>query len=378
MSGNCPESAGLCRNELVFHPLKARHNRVSIDRDIIMPDNPPPDLTNSVSEGVRLCAARILAARSAGKPVILAFGAHTIKNGLGPLLIRLMERRWVTHLATNGAGVIHDWELSWQGETSEHVEENLQEGRFGAWEETGYYINLAILTGSYRGLGYGESVGAMISDGRIEVPASSKLRKCLNACAGSKSHFDIAAAGAAADLLEVKETVGLPEGTLNLDHPYRDYSPQAAARRLGVPFTAHPMIGHDIIYMHPLCHGGAVGRAAMRDFLRFAESVSGLEGGVYLSIGSAVMSPMIFEKSMSMAQNLAVQHDKRIENHFIAVVDLQESTWDWDRGEPPEGYPDYYLRFYKTFRRMGGVLNYTCADNRDFLLSLCHQLEAGA
>ncbi len=366
----------LDRSELVFHPLRERENRVRAGVDLIMPGEPASAaLCAAAADGVRLCASRIRAARAAGKPVILAFGAHTIKNGLGPVLIHMMQHGWVTHLATNGAGVIHDWELAWMGETSEHVEANLRQGRFGAWEETGFYINLALLAGAYRGLGYGECVGGMIESECIDIPAAADLRERLRLSSAAQPLPGDA--GAAADLLEAIESGGLPAGRMAVPHPCRPHSPQAAACRMGVPFTAHPMIGHDIIYMHPLNHGGAVGRTALRDFLLFARSVSELDGGVYISLGSAVMSPMIFEKSMSMAQNLARQSGRRIENHFIAVVDLQESTWDWSAGEPPQEHPDYYLRFFKTFHRMGGELRYIRADNRAFLPHLCRELGEG-
>ena len=152
---------------------------------------------------------------------------------------------------------------------------------------------------------------------------------------------------------------------------------QAAAFRLGIPFTGHPMIGHDIIYTHPLLSGAAVGRTAMRDFLRYAASVSGLEGGVYLSVGSAVMSPMVFEKSLSMAQNIALQAGTAITRHFILVVDITPSAWDWTRdGEPPASDPAYYMRWCKTFSRMGGTLRYLAADNRDFFLALRAALDS--
>ncbi len=95
-----------------------------------------------------------------------------------------------------------------------------------------------------------------------------------------------------------------------------------------------------------------------------------------MSIGSPLMSPMVFEKSMSIAQNLARQRGEHLENHYMTVVDLQESHWDWTQGEPPHDNPDYYLRFNKSFSRMGGTLRYACADNRDFLLGLLRALEA--
>jgi len=122
-------------------------------------------------------------------------------------------------------------------------------------------------------------------------------------------------------------------------------------------------------------NGAAIGRTALTDFLCFAESVSRLEYGVYLSLGSAVMSPMIFEKAFSMAQNLEIQHNRHIDNHFMLVVDLARSDWDWDKnGEPPMTNPAYYLRYCKTFHRMGGEMHYLSADNRDFLLGLYHDL----
>ena len=104
--------------------------------------------------------------------------------------------------------------------------------------------------------------------------------------------------------------------------------------------------------------------------------MSNLDGGVYMSIGSAVMSPMIFEKSLSMAQNVALGQGKRIDDFFLLVVDLARSDWDWSQGEPPEENPAYYLRYNKSFSRMGGTMRYLQADNRDFLLSLLHELQS--
>jgi hypothetical protein len=135
------------------------------------------------------------------------------------------------------------------------------------------------------------------------------------------------------------------------------------------------MFGHDIIYSHPLNRGAAVGRTAERDFLAFAAAIGDLEGGVYISLGSAVMSPMIFEKSLSMARNVAVQEGRTIEEFSIVVVDLAKSKWDWQKdGEPPADDPAYYVRFLKTFHRMGGRLQYVQIDNRDFLLALYREL----
>ena len=364
------------RSRVRHKPLAERVNRVSIEGDCVQPDDEPGEMPDEVLRRIDETVEWIGRARDKDRPVILAIGAHAIKNGLGPVLIHLMENGWLTHLATNGAGIIHDWELAYQGETSEHVRENVAVGEFGNWRETGFYLNLALAVGAHAGLGYGESVGRMIEEQGLEVPSREELIQSMR-----ESLDDRPASGklgATADLLEVLDTLELQPGCLDVSHPYAEFSPQAAAYRLDIPFTAHPMIGHDIIYTHPANHGGAVGRTALRDFRSFAHSVSRLQGGVYLSVGSAVMSPMIFEKSLSMARNIARREDRKIDDFLITVVDLAESTWDWSKGEPPEDHPDYYLRFYKTFHRMGGALHYVHGDNRDFFLHLCRRLDGGA
>lgn len=350
--------------------MAERVNRVRADDDFISPQTPPPALPKAVAVIIDRIADRIRQARNNGKPVIAAFGAHTIKNGLGPVLAALIEEDRLTHLATNGAGIIHDWEFAFLGASSEHVQDNVARGLFGNWEETGFYINLALNVGAYEGRGYGESVGALIENGGLDIPSSAELCMEVN----NRLAGDPAKAAAAADLLDVIQRFGLQPGRMDLPHPYRKRSLQAAAYRCGVPLTGHPMFGHDVIYNHPMNHGAALGRAAQRDFLRFAHAVSQIDGGVYLSIGSAVMSPMIFEKSMSMAQNLARQEGRHIDSHFIAVVDLAACDWDWNQGEPPEEHPAYYLRYNKSFSRMGGDMYYLQCDNRDFLLALYHRL----
>jgi hypothetical protein len=118
-----------------------------------------------------------------------------------------------------------------------------------------------------------------------------------------------------------------------------------------------------------------VGRTALTDFLCFADTISDIDYGVYLSVGSAVMSPMIFEKAFSMAQNIAIQRNNHIDNHFILVVDLADMEWDWTKErEPSADNPAYYMRYCKTFSRMGGEMNYLKADNRHFLLALHRKL----
>jgi hypothetical protein len=360
------------RRRLDVRPLQERENKVCIERDQVLPGTEPGPLSAATAAAVSETAARLRQARALGRPAMLAFGAHAIKNGLGPVLIRLLEEGWLQHLATNGAGIIHDWEFAFLGESSEDVRGNTARGRFGIWQETGFHLNLAILLGAYDGLGYGESVGRLIHEDRHLVPSRKELLDAISHAAEAPEAAEHAAA--AADLLAALERHGVAQGLIEVPHAWKRFSVQAAAYRLGVPFTAHPMIGHDIIYTHPLNQVAAIGRTAQRDFLAFAHTVSGLSGGVYLSVGSAVMSPMIFEKSLSMSQNLALQAGQSIRDHFIVVVDLAESRWDWSKGEPPLESPDYYLRYCKTFSRMGGTMRYVSADNRDFLLALCREL----
>lgn len=361
------------RRRLKFRPLSERKNKVNIERDHVAADSAPAPLSEEAQSAVVETAARIKRARETGAARILAFGAHTIKNGLAPVLIRLIEEGWVTHLVTNGAGVIHDWEFAYLGESSEDVRENLATGEFGAWEETGFYLNLAINLGAFDGLGYGESVGRMIQEEALDVPSGETLERAM--LEGKEREWGRAAA--AADLLEVVSAFEIDAGRMPVAHPFKRFSIQAAAYRLRIPFTGHPMFGHDIIYEHPMSRGASIGRTAERDFLSFATSVSQLEGGVYLSVGSAVMSPMIFEKALSMARNAARRDGSVVEDIHISVVDLAESDWDWAQGEPPEDDPAYYLRYNKTFARAGATLRYIQANNRDFLLALYQAVSSG-
>ena len=361
----------LDRDLLVIKRLSERKNKVHIEEDHIPVTQKPANLSLSGQKLIEKTAGRIRLARQKQKAVMLTFGAHTIKNGMAPTLIALMEEGWLTHLATNGAGIIHDWEFAFQGKSSEDVRENIDRGQFGIWDETGFYINLALIVGAYEGLGYGESIGKMIFQEGLQIPDISSLYD--ETIKTIKINPDLAAA--AVDLAGVIQRFKLQRGFMDIPHPYKKYSVQSRAYELGIPFTGHPMIGHDIIYTHPMNHGAALGRTALNDFLSFAKSVSNLDYGVYMSLGSAVMSPMIFEKSLSMSQNLMMQENKHIDNHFMLIVDLAKSDWDWQKnGEPPKDNPSYYQRYCKTFNRMGGEMHYLTADNRDFLLAIHQKL----
>lgn len=368
------------RTKLKFLPLSQRKSKSSIEAITIDPDSKPTPLKSN-RRIIHKIAEQIIQAKENQSAIILSFGAHLIKNGLGLVLRRMIEAGFVTHLATNGAGSIHDWEFAFHGKSEEDVRTNVQQGTFGIWEETGKYINLALLVGASQGKGYGESIGELIHSEKISIPDFDKLKlKILNGLtnkSGIPDHF-----GGLGDLWislkNLNKNFGIQPGELVLRHPYKKYSIQDACFQYKIPFTVHPGFGYDIIYSSPFSNGAAVGRTAEIDWLRFVDSISKLEEGIYISIGSAIMSPMIFEKALSIARNTAKQEGKAIKDFTIVVNDIQDSgDWQWGAGkEPPKNSPAYYLRFCKTFDRMGArEMYYVCEDNRTFLMNLYHHLK---
>jgi hypothetical protein len=359
------------RSRIRFRPLAERQSKFRIEDIAVDPDGPVPEAGRAAG-ALEAIAAGVAAARRRGAPVVICHGAHLIKNGLGPLLIRLVREGWLTHVATNGAGSIHDWEFAHLGRSTEDVKAYVAVGEFGLWEETGRYLALALAAGACEGLGYGEAVGRMIATESLVLPEPEALRALV---AGALAEREPCERGAAAlDLLGVLAAGGGPSGRISIPHPWKARSVQAACWEAGVPFTVHPGIGQDIVYSHPLLHGGPVGRGAMHDFLVYAGAIARLEGGVYLSVGSSVMSPMIFEKSLSMARNVLRQAGGGLTDFLIAANDLADVDWDWSRGEPPVENPAYYVRFLKSFSRMGGRFLYAGMDNRAFLLNLYARL----
>ena len=362
------QEKGFDRSRLEFFPIGSRQNKLDAGETMLALDTPAPD-PGPAAGVIERTAERIVEARRRNAPVVICYGAHLIRNGLGPVLAEMVRQGWLQHLATNGAGSIHDWEFAFLGSTCEDVKYYASRGQFGMWEETGAHLGRALLAGAFAGLGYGESVGRMIVEEGIEIPLREELQAIVEAGL-DEGAGGAAQAAAAMDLIEAMERTGLEPGRLKIPHPHSSSSIQAACYREGARFSVHPGIGQDIIYPHPLLSGGAVGRASMTDFLLFADTISDLEGGVYLSVGSSVMSPMIFEKSISMARNQARRGGHSPEDFLIVVNDLAESTWDWSKGEPPKDNPAYYVRFCKSFSRMGGELHYAGVDNRVFLLNL--------
>jgi hypothetical protein len=353
-------------------PLAERKSLSRLEEVLVEPSSAPPACADPTRETIAECARHVRDARQRGASVMIIYGAHLIKNGGQLLLNQLIDRGAVTHLATNGAGTIHDWEFSFLGRSTESVRDHVATGTFGTWDETGRCIHLALLSGGVSGEGYGRALGRFIQEDGVTLPTQETLERQLRE---EPSH---PLAPGRADLLQAMRRHGLPSGRYLVPHPLRNASVLAHAFRQAVPLTVHPGIGYDIISNHPLFNGAAIGRAAAIDFRLFSRAVEGLDGGVVLSIGSAIMGPQVFEKSLSCVNNLRLQEGRPIVNgHTICVVDLQDGGhWDWAQGEPPKTSPAYYLRFCKSYSRMGGVMHYVQCDNIVFLHRLLHTLAA--
>lgn len=352
------------------YPLAQRRNLSTLEELLTGAGAAATPCPETMIARIRDSVTKITAARKRGASVMLLYGAHLVKNGLLEVVNALVAGGWVTHLATNGAGTIHDWELAFQGRTAESVRDNVATGTFGTWDETGRNLQLALLAGALRGEGYGRSLGRFIVENGTTLPTTDELKKSLSS---EPAH---PLAPARAELLQAMIAHGLPAGRIEVKHQHPATSILAQAFQHQVPLTVHPGIGYDIISNHPMFNGAVIGRAATTDFALFGRAVDGLDGGVVLSVGSAIMAPQVFEKSLSCVNNLRLQAGRKIvSGHTIYVVDIQDGgNWDWSQGEPPKDNPAYYLRFCKSFARMGGKMNYVECDNVVFLQNLLRQL----
>jgi hypothetical protein len=353
------------------HPLAQRQSLSLLEKISIDPATTPPSVSPEHLAAIKECAGKITAARERGASVLLMYGAHLVKNGLMPVANELLKGGWITHLATNGAGTIHDWELAFLGRTEESVRDNVATGTFGAWDETGKNIHLALMVGAIHGEGYGQSLGRFIEEDGATLPEITTLEKDVR---DAPAH---PLTPARAELLRAMTAHRFPGGRIRVKHPFKDSSMLCQAFRLNLPCTVHPGIGYDIIANHPMFRGAVIGRAADIDFRLLGNSIEKLDGGVVLSVGSAITAPQVFEKSLSCVNNLRLQAKREIvKGHSIYVVDIQDGgNWDWSQGEPPKTSPAYYLRFCKSFARMGGEMKYLQGDNVAFLHTLLHSLK---
>lgn len=236
-------------------PIKQRKNKVKLN-DLIKPEDSKIFID---SEEFNELAERVIYAYKNDKQIVLMMGAHVIKIGMSLLVIDLMKKGAIKHVAMNGAGPIHDFELALIGETSEYVEQTIEDGTFGMIEETGRILNDAIKEGAKYNYGMGYAIGKKIDE---------------------------------------------------LSLPNKECSILWNAYKLNVPVTVHVAIGTDIIHQHPNCDGASIGKTSYNDFKLFAESVSKLEEGIILNIGCAVILPEVFLKALTIARNLGFKVEK--------------------------------------------------------------------
>ena len=283
------------RSSLKIESLTSRKH--DLDLSIIKNLDDPIEHDLSKLKGIGRVAKRIIRAKANRAEIIMMIGAHVIRSGVQKYLIDLMERGYISALAMNGGGVIHDYEFALIGATTESVSMYIKEGQFGLWKETGIIndvINQAYKTNP--NIGLGEAIGKEIANG---------------------------------------------------DFPYIEISLLAAAYKLNIPVTVHVGIGYDIIHEHPNCNGAATGALSYNDFLRFAAVVQEIEGGVVMNFGSAVMAPEVFLKALSMARNVACQEGHTIKNFATLVCDLHDLPESVSK-EPSKDNPYYYFRPWKT------------------------------
>ena len=368
-----PSIQPLDLNRLKVLPLTERKSLTRVEDILIPPDSPAPQIRDErVAAILDRCVSDLRAAREKGASIMLVYGAHLLRNGTALILERMMERGWITHLATNGAGTIHDWEYAWFGASTESVEMNVANGTFGTWNETATNIHLALMAGALRGLGYGRSLGQFINNDGVVLPMKEALRLAITS---NPSH---PLTTARVEMLRAMQERSWPEGPtkISVEHKWKHASIVASAARHSVPLTVHPGIGYDIISNHPIFNGAVIGHAAELDFKLFGGSVEKLDGGVVLNVGSAIMGPQVFEKTLSCVNNMRLQGGREIvRGHSVYVVDIQDGGgWDWTRGEPPKTNPAYYLRFCKSYSRMGGAMHYAQCDNAAFVHNLWARL----
>ena len=317
------------RSRLRLEPLSKRKSDLSIVSFLTLDSS----YTKIKHPDLKRISADISDARKNKSSVLLMMGAHVIKAGVSRFIIDLMEKGFITHVAMNGAGPIHEFELAMSGVTTESVARYIKTGEFGLWRETGK-LNDIIKDAKRKRLGMGEGIGKFIEES---------------------------------------------------NYRFKNISILAAGWRLKIPVTVHVGIGYDIIHEHPNCDGAAMGETSYRDFLIFAKSVENLQGGAVLCFGTAVMGPEIFLKALAMARNVSAAGRRRagrnkshsINRFSVAVFDIVKIAGDF-RKQPDKTNPQYYYRPWKTLMVRtvsdGGKSYYICEDHRATVPSLYHSL----
>jgi len=308
------------RSKLSVLPIA---ERVS-DIDISLMLDPATAETPFTHPKYDMLADSVVSAKKRGAASILMYGAHVIRSGCGPFMIKLMENGFVNHFATNGAGAIHDFEFSMLGYTCESVAKYISEGQFGLWTESGM-MNDVLREGVRDGLGAGEAIGRYIWENKL---------------------------------------------------PHRNTSVLANAYKNKIPATVHIGIGNDIVHEHPNADGAVLGEASYTDFLIYAKTIENLDGGVFLNFGSAVTGPEVYLKCLAMARNVAKQEGRTIFDITTAVFDLLDIQGDDYHTTPPKSDPRYYFRPWKTILARttadGGKSAYVQGAHRDTLPALAN------
>ena len=319
-------------SKIKTYPLSTRPSKVKVNdlKELGEILKNPPTLDEKTASSIEEIAKAILKAKQNNRKVMIISGAHIIKNGLGTFLIWLIKNNLVDYIAVNGAFTIHDFELAFAGMTSESIPNALSKGQFGFAKETGEILNKSIVKGNELKLGYGETLGKLLSQ---------KL-----------------------------------QGFEGLEFPYKNKSVVYNAYEYGIPLTVHVGIGTDINHMHPSFDGGAIGACSARDFLIMAESVSELRDGVCILIGSAVVGVEVFLKAISMAANTG----RPPYGLITADFDIRDANiFDAERGD--ESKPTYYFRDIKSIvvripQSFKGKGYYIKGDQRITLPFLWYQL----
>ena len=308
------------------YSLKTRKSKVRVE-DFARPPGSTRDRKFSgfmqsrpnllLAQDFREFIKRIGEARSKEGLILWGMGGHVIKAGLSPIIIDLARRGWVHGIALNGAGLVHDFEVARVGHTSEDVEKALERGEFGFARETGEEINRAINEGVERGLGLGEAAAKYIAESSKFPFAELRASKVQSSKVKKKN-----AENRQSSILRLRS--GQVVNRQSDKFPFKKYSILAAAYELEIPVTVHVAIGTDITHLHPDCDGKALGEGSLRDFYRFADLVSRMEGGAYLNLGSAVILPEVFLKALAYGIN-------RKGKNFLVRKGITTATFDFQR-----------------------------------------------
>lgn len=250
-------------SKIKTYPISTRVNKEKLSNFF----DPKADYSLLDNENIRTLASKILEAYRNKKKVILMLGGHVLKVGCTPFIIEMMKKGVISHVAVNGSFPIHDFEIALIGETSEYVDQSIEDGSFGMSEQTGDMLNSAAIEAAKQNQGLGFGIGKMIADNNLKYKEASLL--------------------------------------------YWAYT-------LNIPMSVHTAIGTEIIYQHPKCDGAALGQTSYYDFKLLATSLSQLEEGVVINIGSAVIMPEVFLKAFTVARNLG--HE--IKNFTAANMDM--------------------------------------------------------